>query len=56
MQRIWAHLKKYLPYIMPIASFIALVLLLNKTNPLDVGPAGILLVFALVCFYIAKRS
>jgi hypothetical protein len=54
MQKIWAQLKKYLPYVMPIASFIVLVFLLNKTNPLDVGPAGILLVFALVYIFIAS--
>lgn len=54
MQTLWATLRKYLPYIMPIASFIALVFLLNKTNPLDVGPAGILLVFALVYIFVAS--
>jgi len=39
---------------MPIASFIALVFLLNKTNPIDVGPAGILLVFASVYVFVAS--
>jgi hypothetical protein len=54
MQKIWAQVKKYLPYVMPIASFVALVYILNKTNPLDVGPAGILLVFALAYVFIAS--
>lgn len=54
MQKLWTTLRKYLPYIMPIASFIALVFLLNKTNPLDVGPAGILLVFALAYVFMAS--
>ncbi|SRR6266496_5366619 len=54
MQTLWATLRKYLPYIMPIASFIALVFLLNKTNPIDVGPAGILLVFASVYVFVAS--
>jgi hypothetical protein len=54
MQQIKAQLKKYLPYLLPIVSFVGLVVLLNRTNPLDVGPAGILLVFGLVYVFISS--
>jgi hypothetical protein len=46
--------KKYLPCAASLLSFIALVLLLNRTNPLDVGPAGILLVFGLAYIFVAS--
>lgn len=39
---------RYLPYVLPVLSFIGLVTILNRTNPLDVGPAGILLVFGFI--------
>lgn len=53
MQNLAAQLKKYIPYILPIVSFVGLVVLLNRTNPLDVGPAGILLVFGLAYVFIS---
>jgi hypothetical protein len=43
--------KSYFPYVTPVLSFIALITVLNRTNPLDVGPAGILLVFGLVYLF-----
>jgi hypothetical protein len=54
MQNLAVQLKKYLPYTLPILSFAGLVLLLNRTNPLDVGPAGILLVFGLAYVFISS--
>ncbi len=54
MQNLAVQLKKYLPYILPIVSFVGLVVLLNRTNPLDVGPAGILLVFGLAYVFISS--
>ncbi len=54
MQQTKAQLKKYLPYLLPIMSFVGLTVLLNRTNPLDVGPAGILLVFGLVYVFISS--
>jgi hypothetical protein len=54
MQNLAVQLKKYLPYILPILSFAGLVVLLNRTNPLDVGPAGILLVFGLAYAFISS--
>jgi hypothetical protein len=54
MQQTKSQLKKYLPYLLPILSFVGLVVLLNRTNPLDVGPAGILLVFGLVYVFISS--
>ena len=47
-------LKSYGLYIVPVLSLIALVVLLNQTNPLEVGPAGILLVFGLAYMFIAS--
>jgi hypothetical protein len=54
MQKLKEQLKKYLPYSLPIISFVGLVVLLNRTNPLDVGPAGILLVFGLAYVFISS--
>lgn len=54
MQQTKSQLKKYLPYLLPILSFVGLTVLLNRTNPLDVGPAGILLVFGLVYVFISS--
>jgi hypothetical protein len=54
MQKLTTQLKKYLPYSLPIVSFVGLVVLLNRTNPLDVGPAGILLVFGLAYVFISS--
>jgi hypothetical protein len=54
MRNLAVQLKKYLPYILPIMSFVGLVFLLNRTNPLDVGPAGILLVFGLAYVFISS--
>lgn len=54
MQKLNQQLKKYLPYSLPIVSFVGLVILLNRTNPLDVGPAGILLVFGLAYVFISS--
>lgn len=54
MQQTKSQLKKYLPYLLPIVSFVGLTVLLNRTNPLDVGPAGILLVFGLVYVFISS--
>lgn len=54
MQQTKSQLKKYLPYLLPIMSFVGLTVLLNRTNPLDVGPAGILLVFGLVYVFISS--
>ncbi|SRR6266702_2063040 len=54
MQKLNEQLKKYLPYSLPIVSFVGLIILLNRTNPLDVGPAGILFVFALSYVFIAS--
>lgn len=48
MHSMWAQLKKYIPYILPMVSFVGIAALLHRTNPLEVGPAGILLVFGLV--------
>lgn len=53
MQKYAGQLKNYIPYALPIMSFVGLVVLLNRTNPLDVGPAGILLVFGLVYVFIS---
>lgn len=44
----------YLPYAAPLLSFIVLVLLLNRTSPLDVGPAGILLIFGVTYVFIVS--
>jgi hypothetical protein len=54
MQHLAGQLKKYFPYTLPILSFVGLVVLLNRTNPLDVGPAGILLVFGLTYVFISS--
>lgn len=54
MQNLMVQLKKYIPYILPIVSFVGLIVLLNRTNPLDVGPAGILLVFGLAYVFISS--
>jgi hypothetical protein len=54
MQKLSVQLKKYLPYSLPIVSFVGIVILLNRTNPLDVGPAGILLVFGLAYVFISS--
>jgi len=54
MQKLKQQLKKYLPYSLPVISFVGLVVLLNRTNPLDVGPAGILLVFGLAYVFISS--
>lgn len=54
MQKLNQQLKKYLPYSLPVISFVGLVVLLNRTNPLDVGPAGILLVFGLAYVFISS--
>lgn len=54
MQKLKQQLKIYLPYSLPIVSFVGLVVLLNRTNPLDVGPAGILLVFGLAYVFISS--
>ncbi len=54
MQKLSQQLKKYLPYSLPIISFVGLAVLLNRTNPLDVGPAGILLVFGLAYVFISS--
>ena len=54
MQKLMQQLKKYLPYSLPVVSFVGLVVLLNRTNPLDVGPAGILLVFGLAYIFISS--
>lgn len=54
MQKLIQQLKLYLPYSLPLVSFVGLVVLLNRTNPLDVGPAGILLVFGLAYVFISS--
>ncbi len=54
MQQLVLKLKRYIPYALPLASFMALILVLNQTNPLDVGPAGILLVFGLAYVFISS--
>jgi hypothetical protein len=54
MQQSLTSFKKYIPYAAPVISFSLLIWLLNGTNPLDVGPAGILLVFALAYVFIAS--
>ena len=54
MQKLIVQLKKYLPYSLPVVSFVGLAILLNRTNPLDVGPAGILLVFGLAYVFISS--
>jgi hypothetical protein len=43
---------KHLIYFAPFMSFGALFLVLNLTSPLDMGPAGILLVFALLYLFL----
>ena len=54
MQQTQMQLKRYIPYVLPILGFVGLVVLLNRTNPLDVGPAGILLVFGLAYVFISS--
>lgn len=54
MQHITSKIKRYGLYTIPVLSLIGLVVLLNQTNPLDVGPAGILLVFGVVYICIAS--
>ncbi len=54
MHQLAAQLKKYLPYLLPIVSFVGLMVLLNRTNPLEVGPAGILFVFGLAYVFISS--
>lgn len=54
MQYLARQCKKYLPYAAPLLGFMALLLLLNRTNPLDVGPAGILFIFGLTYIFIAS--
>lgn len=54
MQHITSQLKRYGLYALPVLSLIGLVVLLNQTNPLDVGPAGILLVFGVVYIFAAS--
>lgn len=54
MQKLIEQLKTYLPYSLPVVSFVGLVLLLNRTNPLDVGPAGILVVFGFAYVFISS--
>ncbi len=49
-----SKLKRYFPYIAPFLSFVGLVMLLNATNPLDIGPAGILLIFGLAYAFAAS--
>ena len=54
MSRLAKQLKKYFPYALPILSCVGIVVLLHGTNPLDVGPAGILLVFGLAYVFISS--
>lgn len=54
MQYLARQIKMYLPYAAPLLSFIMLVCILNRTNPLDVGPAGILLIFGVAYVFIAS--
>jgi len=54
MSKLAEQLKKYLPYALPILSCVGIVILINGTNPLDVGPAGILLVFGLAYVFISS--
>lgn len=54
MQQITSKVKRYGLYIIPVLSLVGLVVLLNQTNPLDVGPAGILLVFGVVYICVAS--
>lgn len=54
MSKLAEQLKKYIPYALPILSCVGIVVLVNGTNPLDVGPAGILLVFGLVYVFISS--
>lgn len=54
MQHVTSNIKRYGLYAIPVLSLIGLVVLLNQTNPLDVGPAGILLVFGVVYVFIAS--
>jgi hypothetical protein len=54
MRYLAGQLKKYFPYTLPILSFVGLVVLLNRTNPLDVGPAGILLIFGLAYVFVSS--
>jgi len=49
-----SKVKRYGLYTIPVLSLIGLVVLLNQTNPLDVGPAGILLVFGVVYIFMAS--
>lgn len=54
MHNLAMQLKQYFPYALPILSFVGLTILLNATNPLDVGPAGILLVFGFAYVFISS--
>jgi len=54
MQHVTSKVKRYGLYTIPVLSLIGLVVLLNQTNPLDVGPAGILLVFGVVYIFMAS--
>jgi len=54
MQNLLNSVKRYLPYVAPVVSFGALMVLLNKTSPLQLGPAGILLVFGLLYIFVAS--
>lgn len=42
------HVPTVLIYIAPIVCFFTLILILNATNPLETGPASILLVFVML--------
>lgn len=54
MQHITSNIKRYGLYTIPVLSLIGLIVVLNQTNPLDVGPAGILLVFGVVYIFMAS--
>lgn len=42
------HLFKVLGYLVPVFALVALMLLMNTTDPISAGPGGILVVFLLV--------
>lgn len=45
------HLFKVLGYLVPVFALVALMLLMNTTDPISAGPGGILVVFLLVYIF-----
>jgi len=54
MKQLIVNGKKYFPYAAPVISFALLVWLINSTNPLDAGPAGILFVFGSAYIFVSS--